>query len=100
MAESFGVAGVRTTTPDGLSRELAAALLAFFVAQAILRQHHVQTTFGSPHVARAVIGSALFLTVVVLLLVNSTNQPSGRSTRWNSRNVRAGSSRCSTTKLE
>jgi acetolactate synthase I/II/III large subunit len=26
MAESFGVAGVRTTTPDGLGRELAAAL--------------------------------------------------------------------------
>jgi acetolactate synthase-1/2/3 large subunit len=25
MAESFGVAGVRTTTPDGLRRELAAA---------------------------------------------------------------------------
>lgn len=46
---------------------LPSALLAFFVAQAILRQHHVQTTFGSPHVARAVIGSALFLTVVGLL---------------------------------
>ena len=40
---------------------LPSALLAFFVSQAILRQHHVQTTFGSPHVARAVIGSALFL---------------------------------------
>ena len=26
MAESFGVAGVKTTTPDGLRRELAAAL--------------------------------------------------------------------------
>ena len=26
MAESFGVAGVRTTTPEGLGRELAAAL--------------------------------------------------------------------------
>src|SRR5271156_1484278 len=26
MAESFGAAGVRTTTPDGLRRELAAAL--------------------------------------------------------------------------
>jgi ABC-type transport system involved in multi-copper enzyme maturation permease subunit len=46
---------------------LPSALLAFFVAQAILQQHHVQTTFGSPHVARAVIGSALFLTVVGLL---------------------------------
>ena len=28
MAESFGAAGVRTTTPDGLRRELAAALQA------------------------------------------------------------------------
>jgi len=26
MAESFGAAGVRTTTPDGLRRELGAAL--------------------------------------------------------------------------
>ena len=26
LAESYGVAGVRTTTPDGLRRELAAAL--------------------------------------------------------------------------
>jgi acetolactate synthase-1/2/3 large subunit len=26
MAESFGAAGVRTTTPEGLGRELAAAL--------------------------------------------------------------------------
>jgi acetolactate synthase-1/2/3 large subunit len=26
MAESFGIAGVRTTTPDGLRRELNAAL--------------------------------------------------------------------------
>jgi len=26
MVESFGAAGVRTTTPDGLRRELAAAL--------------------------------------------------------------------------
>ena len=46
---------------------LPSALFSFFVAQAILRQHHVQTTFGEPHVARAVIGSALFLTVVGLL---------------------------------
>jgi hypothetical protein len=46
---------------------LPSALIAFFVTQAILRQHHVQTTFGAPHVARAVIGCALFLTITGLL---------------------------------
>jgi ABC-2 type transport system permease protein len=46
---------------------LPASLLAFFVSQAILRQHHVQTTIGAPHVARAVVGCALFLTVTGLL---------------------------------
>jgi ABC-2 type transport system permease protein len=46
---------------------LPASLIAFFVSQAILKQHHVQTTIGAPHVARAVIGCALFLTVTGLL---------------------------------
>jgi ABC-2 type transport system permease protein len=50
-----------------LALMLPAALFSFFVCQVILRQHHVQTTFGAPHVARAVIGSALFLTMVGLL---------------------------------
>src|SRR6185312_4657470 len=30
---------------------LAASLVAFFVSQPILRQHHVQTSFSAPHVA-------------------------------------------------
>jgi ABC-2 type transport system permease protein len=46
---------------------LPSALLAFFVSQAIDTQHHVQTTIGAPHVLRAVIGCALFLTAVGLL---------------------------------
>jgi hypothetical protein len=46
---------------------LPSSLIAFFVSQVILKQHHVQTTFGSPHVARAVIGCALFLTITGLL---------------------------------
>jgi hypothetical protein len=46
---------------------LPSSLIAFFVSQAILKQHHVQTTFGAPHVARAVVGCALFLTVTGLL---------------------------------
>jgi len=37
------------------------------VSQAILRQHHVQTTIGAPHVLRAVVGCALFLTITGLL---------------------------------
>ncbi len=50
-----------------LALMLPSALISFFVSQAILRQHHVQTTFGAPHVARAVVGAAAFLTVVGLL---------------------------------
>ena len=46
---------------------LPAALLSFFVSQAILSSHHVQTSLIHPHVARAVIGAALFLAVVGLL---------------------------------
>jgi ABC-2 type transport system permease protein len=46
---------------------LPSALIAFFVSQAILRQHHVQTTIGAPHVLRAVVGCALFLTITGLL---------------------------------
>jgi hypothetical protein len=46
---------------------LPSAFLTFFVTQAILRQHHVQTTIGAPHVLRAVIGVALFLTITALL---------------------------------
>jgi hypothetical protein len=46
---------------------LPSAVLAFFVSQAIDRQHHVQTTIGAPHVLRAVVGSALFLTAVGFL---------------------------------
>ena len=43
------------------------ALLAFFVSQSILSRHDLQTTLSHPHVLRAVIGSALFLTVTGLL---------------------------------
>ena len=46
---------------------LPSAVLAFFVSQAIDTQHHVQTTIGAPHVLRAVVGSALFLTAVGFL---------------------------------
>jgi ABC-type transport system involved in multi-copper enzyme maturation permease subunit len=45
---------------------LPAVLIAFFASQSILSRHHVQTTFSSPHVARAVIGAALYLTVVAV----------------------------------
>ena len=43
------------------------ALVAFFASQAIFTEHHVQTSLTAPHVARAVIGAALFLTAVGLL---------------------------------
>jgi len=46
---------------------LPSALISFLVSQTILSQHHVQTSLGHPHVARAVVGAALFLAVVGLL---------------------------------
>jgi ABC-2 type transport system permease protein len=46
---------------------LPSALVSFFVSQAILSSHHVQTSLTHPHVARAVVGAALFLAAVGLL---------------------------------
>jgi ABC-2 type transport system permease protein len=45
------------------------AFIAFFVVQAIATQHHVQHSLGDPHALRAVIGVALFLTVLGLLSI-------------------------------
>jgi ABC-2 type transport system permease protein len=42
-------------------------LVAFFSSQAILSSSHLQTDFGHPGVARAVLGSALYLTIAGLL---------------------------------
>jgi ABC-2 type transport system permease protein len=43
---------------------LAASFVSFFAVQAIVRQRHVQHTLGDPHALRAVVGTALFLTVL------------------------------------
>ena len=48
---------------------LASAFISFFGVQAIVKQHHVQSTLGSPHALRAVIGVALFLTVLGVMCV-------------------------------
>jgi ABC-2 type transport system permease protein len=45
---------------------LPAVLIAFFASQAILARHHVNLHFSDPHVARAVIGAALYLTVIAV----------------------------------
>jgi len=42
-------------------------LVAFLIGQSILTSKHLQTALGSPGVLRAVIGAALFLTIVGLL---------------------------------
>ncbi len=44
-----------------------AAFVAFFAGQSILSREHLDITFGHPGVARAVIGSVLYLTAVGLL---------------------------------
>jgi ABC-2 type transport system permease protein len=46
---------------------IPAAFAAFGVGQSILARQHLSTTLGQPGVARAVPGSALYLTVVGLL---------------------------------
>jgi ABC-type transport system involved in multi-copper enzyme maturation permease subunit len=45
---------------------LPAVLIAFFSSQAILSKHHANVSFSDPHVARAVIGAALYLTVIAI----------------------------------
>jgi len=46
---------------------LPAAFAAFLVGQSILASEHLDTTLGQPGTARAVLGSALYLTAVGLL---------------------------------
>jgi ABC-2 type transport system permease protein len=46
---------------------VASCLVAFFLSQAILSGHHLQTTIGAPGVLRAVIGGGLYLAVLGLL---------------------------------
>jgi len=46
---------------------LVTAFAAFFLGQALMSSHHLSTTIGSPHVLRAVIGGALFLTACGVL---------------------------------
>lgn len=45
---------------------LPAVLIAFFVGQAILARHHINTSFTAPHVARVLVGAALYLTIAGL----------------------------------
>jgi len=47
-----------------LAVSLPAVLIVFFVGQSILSSQHIQIAFSHPGVARAVIGAALFLTVM------------------------------------
>jgi ABC-2 type transport system permease protein len=48
---------------------LASAFVAFFVAQAILTQHHVNVTLSHPHALRTLLGTVLFMTVTGILCV-------------------------------
>jgi ABC-type transport system involved in multi-copper enzyme maturation permease subunit len=43
---------------------LAATFVSFFAVQAIVTSHHVDHSLGDPHALRAVVGTALFLTVL------------------------------------
>jgi ABC-2 type transport system permease protein len=46
---------------------LVSSVVSFFAVQAIVTQHHVQHSIGDPHALRAVVGTALFLTVLGVL---------------------------------
>jgi hypothetical protein len=47
-----------------------AAFAAFFATQPIFHQHNVDTTLGAPHVLRAVLGAAAYLTLIGLMGVS------------------------------
>jgi hypothetical protein len=49
-----------------LTLMIPSTLAAFFIGQSVLARHHVQIAFSHPGVARAVIGAALYLTVIGL----------------------------------
>jgi ABC-2 type transport system permease protein len=46
---------------------LGSTLISFYAVQAIVTQHHQQVTLAAPHALRAVIGTALFLTVLGIM---------------------------------
>ena len=46
---------------------LVATLISFFAVQAVVARHHLDHALGDPHALRAVIGTALFLTVLGVL---------------------------------
>jgi hypothetical protein len=46
---------------------LPSVVIAFFASQSILSAHHVNLAWSHPGVARAVIGAALYLTVIAVL---------------------------------
>ncbi len=48
---------------------VVASLVSFYAVQAIVTQQHQQVTLAAPHALRAVIGTALFLTVLGILAV-------------------------------
>ncbi|MCW2983788.1 MAG: transporter permease subunit [Conexibacter sp.] len=48
---------------------LISSFVSFFAVQAIVRQHHQQHALSDPHALRAVVGTALFLTVLGALSV-------------------------------
>jgi ABC-type transport system involved in multi-copper enzyme maturation permease subunit len=48
---------------------LASAFVAFFGAQAILTEHHVNVTLSHPHALRTLVGTVLFMTVTGILCV-------------------------------
>jgi ABC-type transport system involved in multi-copper enzyme maturation permease subunit len=48
---------------------LVSTVVSFYAVQAIVTQHHQQVSLGAPHALRAVIGTALFLTVLGILAV-------------------------------
>jgi ABC-2 type transport system permease protein len=48
---------------------LPSVLIAFFASQSILTRHHASFSWSHPGVARAVIGAALYLTVIAVMTV-------------------------------
>jgi len=75
LSETYGdktaVDDVSFTVRPGIATTLfltiPAVLIAFLVGQAILSSQHIQASFSDPGVARAVVGAALYLTVVGIL---------------------------------
>ena len=67
--------------PGRARHGLVTSFASFFLGQALMSGEHINATLGQPNVLRAVIGGALFLTVVRAAVVRDRDDPAAHGGR-------------------